>query len=272
MKCSKCGYELPAGSNFCQYCGEKLQSESIKAADKLAANDDIKINNEDTTLNAEKSNTNNITLPSGKEHKSKEKYCKKCGGKIDSKTNKCTSCGQQRVRVSFSISCIILSVVLLISIGANIYQFLDSKDKIQDLDELVAVQKKDIADRDKKIKQLRNKSDEYKKKADEYEEICSLLENSNIGYSSSNFNSSESIIILRQNEFGRKFTLTANWHNGGSVYTDYSSTAAELYFDNKSWNYSTSITVMPMHVGATVVNFSNSANSEEFKILIIVTD
>ena len=87
-----------------------------------------------------------------------------------------------------------------------------------------------------------------------------------------NFKSDESVIVVRKNEKDRKFTLTANWPSYGYVDVSYSSYAATVSFDKDSWSTSTKMTVNPHSVGATVVTFSNTVNSDTFKILIIVTD
>ena len=109
-------------------------------------------------------------------------------------------------------------------------------------------------------------------KAREYEHICRSLENSVIGFSSSNFRAYDSIILLNQSEKNRKTTLVAHWDEGGHVTASYSSSHATVSFDEETWDTSTTLTVHPHSPGATVVTFSNSVNAKQFKILIIVTE
>ena len=70
----------------------------------------------------------------------------------------------------------------------------------------------------------------------------------------------------------RSFTLTAHWSAGGTVETTYSGSSALVSFDEDSWYSSTGITITPMRKGITAVTFSNSVDSNTFKVLIIVTD
>ena len=86
--------------------------------------------------------------------------------------------------------------------------------------------------------------------------------------------STESVIVVDKNQKGRKFTLVANWPNGGSVSAleDSFFGSARVYFDEDHWNTSTTMTVVPRFEGITTVNFSNDVDSDTFKMIIIVTD
>lgn len=109
-------------------------------------------------------------------------------------------------------------------------------------------------------------------KAKQYDHICRSLENSTIGYSSYNFRSYDSIILLNQSERNRTFTLVSHWDEECHITASYSSPHATVSFDEASWDTSTTLTVHPNSPGATVVTFSNSVNAKQFKILIIVTE
>ena len=98
------------------------------------------------------------------------------------------------------------------------------------------------------------------------------MKTGNIGAASSSFKVDDSVIVVRKNETGRKITLTTTYDGGGSISVDYSSYAATLDFDEDSWYSTTTLTVDPSYVGVTVATFSNTANSQTFKVLIIVTD
>ena len=139
------------------------------------------------------------------------------------------------------------------------------QEKISDLETTINKQNNTINSQKKTIANL-------KPKADNYDDICSSLKYGNIGFAAYNFKSDESVIVVRKNEKDRKFTLTANWPSYGYVDVSYSSYAATVSFDKDSWSTSTKMTVIPHSVGATVVTFSNTVNSDTFKILIIVTD
>ena len=113
---------------------------------------------------------------------------------------------------------------------------------------------------------------DLEEKSGYFDTICKELSTGNIGYAASNFKASESVIVVDKNETNRKFTLTANWTNGGTVSTDYSGYSAWVNFDNDSWTTSTKMTIEPWQEGVTAVTFSNDVDSKTFKILIIVTE
>ena len=77
--------------------------------------------------------------------------------------------------------------------------------------------------------------------------------------------------MVDKSETNRKFTLTANWTNGGTVSVDYSGLSAFVSFDNDSWTTSTKMTIEPWREGVTAVTFSNNVDSKTFKVIIIVT-
>lgn len=47
---------------------------------------------------------------------------------------------------------------------------------------------------------------------------------------------------------------------------------AFIEFDEETWYSTTTLTVDPSYEGVTVATFSNTENSQTFKVLIIVTD
>lgn len=119
---------------------------------------------------------------------------------------------------------------------------------------------------------LRDTLSSTSQKADYYDFICLELGSGEYGYASDNFNASESVIVLGGNEVGRKFTLTANWPSGGTVQYFRSGTSANISFDSQSWQTSTTMTVSPVREGITTFRFWNSVDSNEFKLMVIVTD
>ena len=67
-----------------------------------------------------------------KEKPVKMKYCSRCGSVIDNKTKTCTGCGKQYFRglrlTKFSVTVIVLSIVLAISAILNVVQLVDRND------------------------------------------------------------------------------------------------------------------------------------------------
>lgn len=204
----------------------------------------------------------------------KHNFCKKCGSAIDPNTKKCSGCGKQYFNGKKTVPIVLLSVLLIGSIGLNVMQYLQGQEasetvaaqttQIEELEKEVSTQKSTISSQKSQIADLEEKGGYF-------DTICKELSTGNIGYAASNFKASESVIVVDKNETNRKFTLTANWTNGGTVSTDYSGYSAWVNFDNDSWTTSTKMTIEPWQEGVTAVTFSNDVDSKTFKILIIVT-
>ena len=205
----------------------------------------------------------------------KHNFCKKCGSVIDPNTKKCSGCGKQYFNGKKTVPIVLLSVLLIGSIGLHVMQYLQGQEasetvaaqttQIEELEKEVSTQKSTISSQKSQIADLEEKGGYF-------DTICKELSTGNIGYAASNFKASESVIVVDKNETNRKFTLTANWTNGGTVSTDYSGYSAWVNFDNDSWTTSTKMTIEPWQEGVTAVTFSNDVDSKTFKILIIVTE
>ena len=152
MKCYNCGLFLPDDSEFCQYCGKKIETEisipknaveevvvdeTTEAAEsdlpnlgnstpENAWNASVKIQTEETVKNLNENK---------KEKRAKSRFCKFCGGKIDEKTKKCSGCGKQYFKGikfnKFLTVVLILSLVIISSMILNIVQI----EKINELKE-----------------------------------------------------------------------------------------------------------------------------------------
>lgn len=273
MNCPKCNSILPDDSEFCQFCGTKVEN---KAAINIPTKQ-IVVQGEKEPTKQENANAPVFIVSSNDNQtvhefeNSKEPHCKVCGGQIDSKTKKCVSCGKQYFKLRPSVLAVaLLAVFLVASIGCNVYQYLASQDsinKISSLESTVSSQKSEISS-------LNSQAGNNNDKAESYDDLISALSYGNIGYASSNFQSSESVIVVKKNEQNRKFILTANWSNGGTVDTSYSPTLPTAYvsFDNDEWDTSTTMTVEPVRAGITTVTFSNDVDGRAFKVIIVVTD
>lgn len=297
MKCPKCGYILPQDSEFCQYCGEKLAilpeiNSNSKAPEGSSEISEDQICNSavveksaqeegnvssihgekesscpDEKLLTEKKALNVLQDNSARENgppvsNKKKKFCKLCGGLIDPKTKRCTSCGQQHFGFSKNVFFVaIFTVILLALAGLNIFQYISYNRANSIIDDL----EKQAKTNDAKIAALENK-------AAYYDDICDFLNNGNIGYAADNFNTDKSVILVKKSDTSMKVTLTAYWGDGGTVSASSSSSSADVVFDDDSWDETTTLTVEPHTEGVSIITFSNDVDSDTFNILIIVTE
>lgn len=292
MKCPNCGLDLPEDSDFCQYCGSKVGSvPSNKPAPVLPVVVPSAIPIPKRTIPVETpkpapSVIHSESATSSQKSFGKEKavtYCKKCGGTINPHTNTCESCGKHYVQIKKMVCTIALIVGICALIGLNIFQYVVNTkhdEIIQQLNGTISEQQTTIADRDAsiasrdtQIASLKKDLESKKGDADSYQSLVKGLSTGKIGAASNNFKLSESVIVLNKYDVGRKVTLTTNWSGKGTVSINYSpsySSSATFRFDEDSWYSSTKLTVVPKKTGVTVATFSNTANSETFKVIIIV--
>lgn len=124
---------------------------------------------------------------------------------------------------------------------------------------------------------LTEKANKYQVKASYFDDLRQALSGGNLGYASSNFHASKSVFFLYAGSDPEEFTLTAHWSGGGTVSTDYrvyssSSSVAYVDFNEDTWRTSTAMTIYPLDEGVLSVTFSNSVNSQTFKIVVVVTE
>lgn len=188
--------------------------------------------------------------------------------------------------IAFGMSCF---VILLILAGLNIYQYESAQNneaknaelietitkmesQIDSLNSAISAKNAQMSNKSTEIKILRERASSFKINADNYEVIVNTIKSGKLGYAANNFQSSESVIVVGENEKNRKFTLTANWVDGGMVSVDYDThyPAAYVSFEENSWSISTNIIIQPNHSGVTVVTFSNDVNEQTFNVIIIV--
>lgn len=242
---------------------------------KKTTSEDLKANEETPDYNTD----DIVKIPNGaiypKAKHVKQRFCKYCGGLIDPKSKQCHKCGKQYIRPLRVVGTITITLLLLITACSLTY---NSYLRNQYQEDILSLQKQldELESRNtalvSEVFDISRELDEKTVKSDYYDHICENLSSGNIGYASSNFCTNKSIIFVSKREHNKKIKLTANWPEGGEVSVDYSSDAAELFFDDDSWTTSTQLTVKPIKTGVVVVTFSNTEDNNKFKILIVVTE
>lgn len=178
MKCYNCGHLLPEDSDFCQYCGKRIEKqtsikenvvEEVIVADETNKTAELPLHNLENATPEEKLNPGIKiqeeaigTLKGNKKEKnSKIRFCKMCGSQIDAQTKKCSGCGKQYFKGikfnKFLTTVLILSVVILTSVILNIVQHA-------------------------KIESLNNKNEYYEKRNLQYQEEVLNLKRENSEY------------------------------------------------------------------------------------------
>ena len=139
MICNKCNHKLPEDSEFCQYCGEKIEKAVVEPVETVVAEpikvgtpelDINKISPEEAAKYLFAEQLGEEYIPPENQHLDttiKTKYCSRCGSPVDNDTKICTGCGKQYFRGlkfnKFSITILIISLLLITSIVMNVWQY-----------------------------------------------------------------------------------------------------------------------------------------------------
>lgn len=263
MICPNCGMQIPDDSEFCQYCGSNAvgRIEQVDPCVKVDIAEHKALQKSEPAISS--------LAGSAKDEN------------INSETPNIALLNKTKPKKFFA-TVICMSVVLAGLAGLNVYQYVVAQDnvakitefteKIDELNSKLSEKDTQLKGKNSEITDLENKVSSLEDDAANYRTLIDAANYGNLGYAANNFRSSESIIVVGQNEKNRKFTLTANWSNGGTVSVDYDTyfPAAYVDFDQNSWSTSTKMTITPNFSGITVVTFSNDVNRQTFDIIIVV--
>ena len=175
--------------------------------------------------------------------KSKQRFCKYCGGAINPTTKECSKCGKPTYLFKIKKSTVkaIFTVLIVANlIALNVFQYLQNL--------------------------------ELSDQAGCYYDIVDTLDSDELGISTKSFMASSGYIVVGADEEDRRFTLTAHELDEESITVSYSSDAATVSFDEDEWKKKVNVEVIPNHPGVTVVTFEDDKSGKSFEFLIIVTD
>ncbi len=128
MKCYNCGHLLPEESEFCQYCGVKIEEIDNVLGKTEVEQKSIKLDDEQVDILLSGDNVENIN-PKKEKNNTKKSFCSVCGSTIDKATKKCSGCGKQYFRGILKplLNCV-LGVIILVSLFFNILQYISYTD------------------------------------------------------------------------------------------------------------------------------------------------
>lgn len=282
MFCSNCGRDLPVNSLFCPDCGTRVPQEEPVAPAPAAA----PIPTEEDLLYVpapveqppvyEAPIAPEPVQPARKNSHAKENVVKE-KRKKEKKTR-----NPKKSSVKWIVLTIVF-VILTVGLAAlNVLQYLEGvrmgedietmENTVSDRDQTIKNLNRTISDLEDQTEELEEAAEENAYKVDIYDRIVAA-ESSSFGFANTKFNTSEGIVFLRKGGAAKWLTLNAKYGYGVRVSVGYPSDAcATVSFSESDWSNSTEIKLTPVDTGVVVMTFTNSASSDSFQILVVVTE
>ena len=186
MKCPKCNHALPSDSEFCQYCGARIEKPVVPPMPEVVvappavdvpasaeqpiaessapevAKQPLSVKDVNPTPATESPNSPTpvpkkeepvVAAPAPKGAKPVQaRYCSKCGSAIDIQTKKCTGCGKQYFRglrfAKFSVTVIILLLVIAAPSTLCFLQYIGNQKTIARLETSISNLELQVRNRD----------------------------------------------------------------------------------------------------------------------------
>lgn len=271
MKCPACKAQLPNDSEFCQYCGQKIE---FITSDKTVVQNDTSLTEKpqvlDTAALVDSSDLTNDFFQDDTRIGSKRK-----DAEVISQHH--AESQKRQSRKGHAVWTIVLSVLLVLTIALNIYQFVainNHREKIGDLEVRLSTAQGELTAAEEQLtkvkEQYSNQSDQYvalMAARDAADNIYDALAQFEYGNRYSDYYSDTEVIIVREG-LSKSFKVYTSLND--SLWLQCENNRIDAQWSGKWTNNYTDVNVTGYKVGTSVITFTNDANSHEFNVLVIV--
>jgi len=253
MKCNKCGQALPNDSEFCQYCGAKVEivneNTQIQEATKVC----VKCGN---TIDS----TSGICKHCAENDRKWESFKSVVSGQ--SQDNKSTSTAPTIVYQTKKAPIIILSIIIVVLLGLYILETQKVLGWVEEYNKI-----------EHQLELKENEVDKYASDAQKYDKIRDFMKEETANREKNSYRRfyiTDKVVVIPN---GGRTTLSLTAYIGSNVtyYYQISDTSiADVSWGN--WVDGTRITVdvKAKKAGIATIEFTNDYNSEEFNVLIVI--
>lgn len=159
-------------SIFCHSGLKALKRRNVLTASNVSVPVQPSAVSSNTTLEYTEKSQQRVIMPSTPidSGKTKQRYCKLCGGAIEQTTKRCTKCGKQYFRLKIDVAVLFLAVTLILSIAIcimGIFRISQYKQQISHMSNRISELETTVESRNKTISQYEQQIADKNKRSSE---------------------------------------------------------------------------------------------------------
>lgn len=272
MKCPTCKAQLPSDSEFCQYCGQKIE---FITSDKTVVQNDTSLTEKpqvlDTAALVDSSDLTNDFFQDDTRIGSKRK-----DAEVISQHH--AESQKRQSRKGHAVWTIVLSVLLVLTIALNIYQFVainNHREKIGDLEVRLSTAQGELTAAEEQLTKIKeqysNQSDQYVAlmvARDAADNIYDALAQFEYGNRYSDYYSDTEVVVIH---IGEKKTVKIHYTGNSTIsFRNMNTNVAYAEWANNWRKDDIDLYITGKATGTSTIELANEGNNHKFNILVVV--
>ena len=272
MKCPACKAQLPNDSEFCQYCGQKIE---FITSDKTVVQNDTSLTEKpqvlDTAALVDSSDLTNGFFQDDTGMGSKRK-----DAEVLSQHH--AESQKRKSRKKHAVWTIVLSVLLVLTTALNIYQFVvinNHRKKIGDLEVRFSTAQGELTTTEEQLTKIK---EQYSKQNEQYvalmaahdaaDKIYDALAQFEYGSRYSDYYSDTEVVVIH---IGEKKTVKIHYTGNSTIsFQNMNTIVANAEWANNWRKDGIDLYITGKTTGTSTIELANEGNNHKFNILVVV--